>query len=158
MSTGSTNHTTLTANPHAMTTPSIEYRFFIRLHDTDAAGLLFFGHLFRHAHDAFESFMAEIGFPLDRMIQEGQALLPLAHAEADYRRPLRHGDQVRVLVRVLEIRRRSFAIGYRFMNLQGELAASASTIHVQVSGDITPAAALSEPLRTALSAYLVREE
>lgn len=131
-----------------------EHRFTIHLHDTDAAGILFFGHLFRHAHDALETFMTAIGIPLDRMIRDRQMLLPLVHAEADYRRPLRHGDAVRVLVTVLEIRRRSFAIGYRFINSSGEIAASARTVHVRVSADLIPSEDLSEPLRAALSPYL----
>lgn len=131
-----------------------EHRFTIRLHDTDAAGLLFFGYLFRHAHDAFEAFMDMIGFPVDLMIRDGRMLLPLTHAEADYRRPQRHGDAVRVLVSVLEIRRRSFSIGYRFINAQGEVAATARTVHVQVGAEILPAAELSAPLRAALSAHL----
>ena len=139
-----------------MTTDFIEHPFTIRLHDTDAAGLLFFGHLFRHAHDAFESFMTAIGLPIDHLIRAGQTLLPLAHAEADYRRPLRHGDAVRVRVRVADIRRRSFAIEYRFMNSLGEVAATARTVHVQVSADMTPTEDLAEPLRAALSAYRTR--
>ncbi len=150
-----------------------EYRFVIRLHDTDAAGLLFFGHLFRHAHDACESFMAGIGFPLDRLIQDGQILLPLAHAEADYHLPLRHGDAVRVLVGIAEIRRRSFAIDYRFIKDGDQVAATARTVHVLVSPDqlgsgavtgdrrsdreTTATDALSAPLRAALSAYLLED-
>lgn len=30
---------------------------------------MFYGHLFRHAHDAYECFMGEIGWPLDRLIR-----------------------------------------------------------------------------------------
>ncbi|MBK5964065.1 thioesterase [Thiocystis minor] len=137
-----------------MTTDFHEHAFTIRLHDTDAAGLLFFGHIFRHAHDAFEAFMDTIGFPVDLMIRDGRMLLPLTHAEADYRRPLRHGDTVRVLVSVLEIRRRSFAIGYRFIDRLGDVAATARTVHVEVSADIAPVMDLSESLRLALSTYL----
>lgn len=148
-----------------------EYRFIIRLHDTDAAGLLFFGHLFRHAHDACESFMEAIGFPLDRLIQDGQILLPLAHAEADYRLPLRHGDAVRVMVGIAEIRRRSFTIDYRFIKDGDQIAATARTVHVLVSPDQLSGAVtgtrggsdrkttdtdfLPEPLRAALSAHLL---
>ena len=46
-----------------MTTPAFFYRFTVRLHDIDAAGVMFFGHLFRHAHDAYESVMANLGQP-----------------------------------------------------------------------------------------------
>ncbi|MFP4063447.1 MAG: acyl-CoA thioesterase, partial [Halochromatium sp.] len=81
-----------------MTAANIEHRFRVALHDTDAAGVLFFAHLFRHAHDAYEAMMARIGWPLDGLIRERQLGLPLVHAEADYRRPMRHGDQVAVRV------------------------------------------------------------
>lgn len=59
---------------------------------------MFYGHLFRHAHDAYECFMGEIGWPLDRLIRAEDALLPLMHAEADYRVPLRHTEAVTVLL------------------------------------------------------------
>lgn len=151
-----------------MSTPAFEYPLDIRLHDTDAAGLIFFGHLFRHAQDAYEAFMSAIGFPIDRMIRDGAPLLPIAHAEADFHRPMRHGDAIRVRVQVLEIRRRSYAIGYRFTDTAGGLMASARTIHVLVrtgSGQtratgpldeagLTAAEALPEGLRTALCGWL----
>ena len=38
------------------------YHFTTSLHDIDAAGVLFFAHLYRHAHDAYEAFMSDIGF------------------------------------------------------------------------------------------------
>lgn len=98
--------------------------------------------------------MEGIGFPLDQMIRDGQLLLPLTHAEADYDRPLRHGESVQVQVRVLEIRQRSFAIGYRFIDSRQEVAATARTVHVQISGTSTPAATLPVSLRKALSSHL----
>ncbi len=130
----------------------------IPLYDTDAAGRLFFGHLFRHAHDAFESFMAMLGLPLDQLIRDGQILLPLIHAEADYHQPLCHGDVVQVQVMVLELRRRSFAMGYRFLNERGERAASARTVHVQVSADGTADVELAASLRAALTACLASQQ
>lgn len=126
----------------------------IRLHDTDVAGRLFFAHLFRHAHDAYESFMRSIGSPLDALIRQGDLILPLTHAEADYRRPMRHGDRVSIEVEVLELRRRSFAIGYRFLSETGELLATARTLHVLIAedGDATPE--LPATLRAALASHL----
>jgi 1,4-dihydroxy-2-naphthoyl-CoA hydrolase len=130
------------------------YPFSVRLHDTDAAGRLFFGHLFRHAHDAYEAFMDQAGVPLDRLIREGEILLPLVHAEADYHRPLCQGDRVRVLVTVREIRTRSFAVGYRFETPDGAVAATAHTVHLQINRDGSPAPGLSEEVRAALAPHL----
>jgi 1,4-dihydroxy-2-naphthoyl-CoA hydrolase len=130
------------------------HAFSVRLHDTDAAGRLFFGHLFRHAHDAYETFMAQVGLPLERLIREGEILLPLVHAEADYRRPLCQGDRVRIMLAIDEIRTRSFAVGYRFETEDGTLAATAKTVHLQINRDGRPASSLSDVIRDAIQPYL----
>jgi len=134
------------------------HHFRVQLHDTDSAGRLFFAHLFRHAHDAYEAFMDRLGLPLDHLIRAGESLLPLVHAEADYLRPMCHGDQVRVSLVVLEIRTRSFAIGYRFETPEGLLAATARTLHVHINRDGSPGSGLPESMRGALIPYLQSEE
>jgi len=103
--------------------------FTVALHDTDAAGVLFFAHLFRHAHDAYEALMAAIGWPLPGLIRAGEVALPLVHAEADYMRPMHHGDRVEVQVQVRHIGRASFRVDYRFLDAAGDLAATAGTVH-----------------------------
>ena len=131
------------------------HSFPIALHDTDAAGVLFFAHLFRHAHDAYEAWIATIGFPMDAMLRDGELALPLVHAEADYRRPLRHGDRVEVTLSVAEAGSRSFKIDYRFQTPDGDLAATARTVHACLhrgEGRSCPLpAALSSTLRQLLA-------
>ncbi|HSQ06210.1 MAG TPA: acyl-CoA thioesterase [Chromatiaceae bacterium] len=131
-------------------TPEAAYSFRVRLHDIDAAGVMFFGHLFRHAHDAYESFMAGLGWPLTDLIQTG-VLLPLVHAEADYRQPLRHGEEIRVEVACEHLGRSSFTIGYGFYDAQGGLRATARTVHVHLGPDSAGKAPLPEAIRSALS-------
>ncbi|MBK1656334.1 acyl-CoA thioesterase [Allochromatium vinosum] len=138
-----------------MTDKTFRYELHIRLHDTDAAGRLFFAHLFRHAQDALEAFMEHIGYPIDAMLRDGEILLPLTHAEADYRRPMRHGDRIRVEVRVEDLRRRSFAIGYRFLNEAGEEMATARTIHVLVTDETHVGESLPETLRAGLAGHVM---
>lgn len=132
------------------------HRFIVRLHDTDAAGRLFFGHLFRHIQDALESFMDHLGWPIHEMVRAGGSLLPVVHAEADYKRPLYHGERIAIEVWVEEIRHRSFALGYRCVKEGGEEAATARTVHVWVaaSGETEPSlpAALQEALASRLRA------
>lgn len=108
-----------------------EHRFRVALHDTDAAGVLFFAHLFRHAHDAYEGWMARLGFPLDAMLRDGELRLPLVHAEADYRRPLHHGAAVTVRL-TPAVGERSFTVDYRFQTADGHLAATARTVHTAI--------------------------
>lgn len=112
------------------------YPLEIRLHDTDAAGVLFYGHLFRHAHDAYESFMAHHGWPLHRLIAEGTAL-PITESGARFLAPIRHGDALVCELRVREVRRRSFSLEYRFIDENNGLRAEAWTLHVLL-GDALP--------------------
>ncbi len=113
------------------------YALRIRLHDTDAAGVLFYGHLFRHAHEAYEAFMEHLGFPLQDLIGTGVTAIPLpiTRAQARYERPLRLGDRVRVELQVAEVRRRSFALDYHFLDEQGHVCALVRTVHCVATQD-----------------------
>jgi len=131
-----------------------EHELEVRLHDTDAAGVLFFAHLLRHAHDAYESLMAAAGLPLQDLIRDGIAL-PIVHADADYLAPIRHGDRIRVEVSVSDIRRRSFSLAYRFLDCRGGLRAQAGTVHVLTGSEREPV--LPEALSLALSRLRARD-
>jgi 1,4-dihydroxy-2-naphthoyl-CoA hydrolase len=113
-----------------MSTPAFEHRFRVALHDTDAAGVLFFARLFRHAHDAYEAWMAQLGFPLDALLRDGGLRLPIVHAEADYRRPMHHGDRVLARLTVGAVGDASYSIDYSFIRADGTVAATARTVHV----------------------------
>jgi 1,4-dihydroxy-2-naphthoyl-CoA hydrolase len=134
---------------------AFEHAFEVRLHDTDAAGVLFFGHLFRHAHDAYEALMATAGLPLQDLIRDGIALR-IVHAEADYRAPMRQGDRIRVEVRVAEIRRRSFSLDYRFVHPQADPCARARTVHVLTGRGSAPV--LPDDLRRSLARWQPQQD
>ena len=136
------------------------YRFRIRLHDTDAAGVLFFAHLLRHAHDAYEHLMEAADLPLDAWLREpGRPALPITQASARFERPMRHGDLIEVELWVEELRQRSFALVYRFSDCEGRTCANARTVHVMVvSGDGPGAARLPETLERVLRpGWVVRQ-
>ena len=105
------------------------HTFTVALHDTDAAGVLFFSHLLRHAHDAYEEMMAASAVPLHRLIDEGVVHLPIVHCEADYLAPIRHGNWVEVEVMATRVGETSFTLDYRFMVDERPVAA-AVTVHV----------------------------
>ncbi len=136
-----------------MTAPMIEYHFRIALHDTDAAGVLFFAHLLRHAHDAYEAMMARIGWPIDELIRTRHLALPLVHVEADYRRPLRHGDQVDVHIELRELGERRFSLDYRFFRADQEVA-TAQSVHVAIDPESGQSRALPRALISALCEHL----
>jgi 1,4-dihydroxy-2-naphthoyl-CoA hydrolase len=133
--------------------PAYSHLFRVRLHDTDAARVLFFSHLLRHAHDAYEGFLETLGFPLHDLIGNGDAAaavsLPIIQAQARYLGALRLGDRVTVELRVTELRRRSFALHYRFVDETGQTRAEAETVHCLAGPD-------TEGLPAGLQAALVR--
>ena len=123
----------------------------VRLPDTDAAGILFFGNYFRMAHDAYEAFMESIGFSFSQIIKDADFLVLIARAEADYEKPLRLGEKVTVELEIEDIGQTSFALSYSFKNAHEDIAATIKTVHVTVekkSGDKIP---LPEKLREKLA-------
>lgn len=132
----------------------MNYSTRIALHDTDAAGVLFFGHLFRHLHDAYEDWMASLGFPLDTLLRAGEIALPLVHAEADYRAPLHHGDRLTIAVAVASLEPTRFAMTYTCVREDGRLAAEALTRHCCIDPQRRKPIPLPTAMATALRARL----
>lgn len=92
----------------------IRHSVTVRLHHTDAAGVLFYGRLFELVQEAFEAALAAGGLPLADLLRDGGLRLPVVHAEADYHAPVRVGD-------VLEVRV-AFRAGDRSLRLDAEIA------------------------------------
>ncbi len=108
------------------------YETIIRLQHVDAAGLIFYARIFDLAHAAYEAFLDEVGHPLPTELAAHPIVLPIAHATADYRAPLRLNDRLRIELWVAAVNVRSFELRYRFLKTDGTLAAGARTIHVAV--------------------------
>ena len=68
------------------------YQTKIKLHETDAAGLLFFSNQFKIIHDAYEGLLENLGFGFAQLIREKEFFLPIVHTESDYKLPLFVGD------------------------------------------------------------------
>lgn len=122
----------------------------IKLHDTDAAGILFFANQFKFAHDLYQRFMDDIGFPLQERFTSGDFLLPIVHAEADFYGALTVGDTVEVSLRVAAIGETSFTLDYQIIDLDGKEVGSAKTVHVTIDSTKRGKIALPKPFRTAL--------
>ena len=133
-----------------------EYRYVLPLHEVDAAGVAFFAHAFRHAHDTYEAFMVDLGMSLQGLLSEGLYRLPLVHCEADFLAPIRHGDQVRVELRVESLGNSSFTLGYRFSTATGEPLVRVITRHVLVGIRSGRAVALPAQMRLRLQEYVSR--
>lgn len=126
----------------------------VRLFDTDAAGLHFFGAQFRFAHEALENFLEHIGQPIGAIIRNRDVLYPVVHAEADYRAPLTVGDRLSVRVVVRALGDRSFTMGYRLLLADGREAGTVTTVHASVAAATGAACPLPDAVRAAFEPYL----
>lgn len=97
----------------------------IYLRDTDATGVIYFTELQRIALEAFEDH-----FDLKKMLSQENFLLPIVHAEADYKVPLRCGDEVEISF-TLTPGISSLTVSYQIM-LRDVLAAAVTIVHVAV--------------------------
>jgi len=131
---------------------TFSYPYLAKLHDIDAAGVMFFASYFRVAHDAYEGFMAEIGFDLPALLRQGQQL-PLVHSTADFLQPVRHGDVLRIGVHIVQIGESSFTVEYLFRTERELQAARLQTRHVLITPESRRPSALPESLRQALQRY-----
>lgn len=109
------------------------YKTQIKLHQTDAAGLLFFGHQFMLIHDAYESLLEQIGFGFGDLIRNQPFFLPIVHAESDYKAPLFVGDHIEIQVRVDSVGTTSFTFAYEIYKNDGTLVGTSKSVHVTIS-------------------------
>ena len=122
----------------------------IRVHDADAAGVLFFGRYFTLAHDVFEAFLEDVGVGLAHQVLKGDFIVTVVHAESDYRLPLWVGEEVTVTFRVEEIRRKIFTLAYEIANHEGKRSCTLQTKHMVVDKKTGRAIPLPEVLVEAL--------
>jgi len=108
---------------------SFRHRFRIPFHEVDAAGVMFHAHLFSHAHEAYAALMREMGLDLKTLLEEGRYLVPLVHAEADFRLPMELDDEIEVTLQATPPGGSSFGFHYAF-HREGRLCATAITRHV----------------------------
>ena len=127
------------------------YDFKVPLQETDHAGVMFFGHLFSHTHDAYARLMESMGFPLHQVIEAGKYHIPIAHAEADYLAPMRHGQSVQVMIDIERLGSSSFTLKYEFSSDDG-LCALASTRHVVIDPGTAGPVPIPDNLRRELLA------
>jgi len=131
----------------------------VRFQDVDAAGVLFFGRIYDYCHQAYEELWAAAGVDRAWIFAGADFLIPIAHSEADYKAPLRHGERATVRVDVTHVGRASFRLGYRVTGPEGEhdLRATAKTVHAFVARETMRPIPIPEELRVFLLGHLVEE-
>jgi 1,4-dihydroxy-2-naphthoyl-CoA hydrolase len=125
----------------------------IRLHDTDAAGIIFFANQFKIIHDAYEEFLEKIDLSMKTILKKTGYFQPIVHAESTYKAPIYIGDKIVVSVKIGHVGKTSFSLEYtlkRGKNLVG----TAKTVHVTIDQKTSKKIPLPTALRRALEKYI----
>ncbi|MEZ5357890.1 MAG: thioesterase family protein [Candidatus Zixiibacteriota bacterium] len=104
----------------------------IQLHDTDAAGILFFANQLKIVHNVYESLMKKIGFGFRDRFEKQDFYIPIVHAETDFFTALRDSDTVEIQVEVAALGETSFTLAYSLHLFDGTTAGTAKTVHVTI--------------------------
>lgn len=133
------------------------YQTKIKLHETDAAGILFFSHQFKMVHDAYEGLLEKIGFGFAELIRNKDFFLPIVHAEADFKMPLFVGDLIEIQVTFSHIGQTSLTLSYKLLNLKQELVGTAKTVHVTINKETRQKIPIPREMREKIE-ELLRED
>lgn len=110
-------------------TVAFVYPSTVRFAEVDGASIAYFSRIFEHCHAAYEEMLAASGLPLRGILEREDWVLPLVHAEADFRRPLRLGDRLSVELRLERLGGSSATFAYRLVGEAGDLRAEARLVH-----------------------------
>ncbi|MGE0713003.1 MAG: acyl-CoA thioesterase [Planctomycetota bacterium] len=117
------------------------HRLVVRFHEIDRAGIVYFGRVFEYCHVTYEEMLGQAleasleaaeGGALERFFEQSTWLMPLVHAEADYKAPMRLGDALEVELRVERLGRSAVTFGYRVVGAGGRVHATAKLVHACV--------------------------
>ena len=124
----------------------------IRLHDTDAAGIIFFANQFKIIHDAYEELLEEFGLGFQSILKETNYFQPIVHAESNYKAPVMVGDKIVIVIKVGHIGKTSFSLEYTLKRGK-TLIGTAKTVHVTNNQKTRKKISLPSALRRALNKY-----
>jgi 1,4-dihydroxy-2-naphthoyl-CoA hydrolase len=110
-------------------TPIFQYSLTVRMHDIDAAGVLFFAQNLYYTHDAYESFLNHHQQSINQLIQNNY-LLPIKHTSADFKAPVFLNEQLTIQLFVDSIKETEFTLSYQFLNAKNVITATTLTQHV----------------------------
>lgn len=91
----------------------------VRFDEVDAAGIVYFARFFTWCHDTMEAMLAPLEGGYTALVTKRRLGLPAVHVEADYRSPLRFGDEVLVEATVERLGTSSVALRFEMLRSPG---------------------------------------
>lgn len=115
-----------------------DYLRTVHFPDTDAAGVVFFPAYLSMCHEAYEEALAAAGLDVRSFFSASSGMvIPISRSEADYLRPLRVGDRLRIRVTPRRTDAHSFALAFEMTRLgpPEKVAARVQTHHVCIDAE-----------------------
>ena len=110
-----------------------KYEFTTRLHDIDAAGVLFFAQTLYYVHDAYEAFLNHNNHSI-AVILSSDFILPISHAEADFKTPVLLNENIIIEIFFHDIKEDEFSLFYQLTKQSNKqsnkICSTALTRHV----------------------------
>lgn len=125
----------------------------VRFEEVDAAGIVFFARFANYAHEAMEHLFGGVEGGYPGLILRRRIGFPAVKLAAEFHRPVRYGDVLRIETTVARLGNRSLDLRYR-MRLGGELAAE--LLHTVVVSDLVALRSIDMPadVRALLASHL----
>ena len=121
----------------------------VEFYETDLAGIAHFSNFYRWMESAEHAFLRERGIEL----HENKVGWPRVNASADFKKPIRFGEVVRVRVSVAEVRTRAVRYAFEFRVAGSEeLHATGEIVAVCVDLSAMKAVEISDEVRGLLEA------
>ena len=115
---------------------SFEHRLTVRFFEVDRAGIAFFGRVFEYCHAAYEALLVSVDYPLAAIFDAEGWGMPLVHAEADFQRPMRLGEELLIRVSVGRLGKTSITLDFEVSGVVDKhVRARAKHVHACVDMD-----------------------
>ena len=120
-------------------------RFITRMHDIDAAGVVFFARIFYYAHEAYETFLNHHQLSINDILSTN-SILPIHHVEADFKAPIYLNEQIDIEMYVQDVKESEFSLNYHFVDTSGIIRATALSQHIYLDSQTRIRKTLSDSI------------
>lgn len=110
-----------------------------KYYETDQMGIIHHSNYIRWMEEARIDVLDQLGYPYRRFEEMGY-MSPVLHAECDYKKSVRFGDEVKIIVSLQDFGKVKFTLRYDMYNMteEGVLSASGTTTHCFLKKDGRP--------------------
>lgn len=129
----------------------------LKFRQADPAQIMYFANVFSLAHDAFEEFIVVAGYKWEEWFSADKHIIPIRHAEADYKSPFIPGQAYDINVSVESFGNTSFTMKY-VLTQDSRLHATVRMVHAILDPKTHQKMPIPAVMKERLGAYLETPE